>query len=99
MVKHDQLFCNANGSSLLRMRLVFVLCRLWFMCCMILIRVSHPAQQGLIPPTLGIRNLGGAASSGCLWLVSTHRLWDTVATSWVCVGCFIRLVHIVVDDY
>ena len=47
MVKDDIIFLNANGSLIFRLRLVFGLCRLRFMCCMILIRVSHPAQQGV----------------------------------------------------
>ena len=57
MVKDDIILLNANGSLIFRLRLVFGQCRLRFMCCMILIRVSHPAQQGPFPPTLGFRSL------------------------------------------
>ena len=84
MVKEDIILLNASGSSIFRLRLVFGQCRLRFMCCMILIRVSHPAQQGPFPPTLGIRSLGRAASSGCLFYGSTRRPWDIATTSWAC---------------
>ena len=52
-------------------------------------RASFRASSGFSPVEsphlgLGIRSIGRAASSGCLFFGSTRRPWDIATTSWAC---------------